>query len=231
MNGELELSIIIPAFLEEENLRVLLPRIARAANALSCSHEILVVDTVQPLDSSREVCEHNNASYIHREGGNDYANAVTTGIARARGRFILFMDADGSHPPELIPELFKHRAQCDVVIASRYVEGGFTENNALLVFMSRALNITYRLVLGLKCKDVSNSYKLYRAGPLKQVKLYCRNFDVIEEILFKLNRDFHVRIKEVPATFKKRMFGETKRNLLAFMLGYLFTLIRLRFGK
>lgn len=231
MSAELELSVIIPAFLEEENLRVLLPRIAKIAASLASGHEIIVVDTQEALDRTKDVCDLNNVAYVNREGGNYYGNAVTTGIARAKGKFILFMDADGSHPPETIPQLFKSRREYEVVIASRYVEGGFTENNALLVFMSKALNVTYRLVLGLKCKDVSNSFKLYNASLLKQIHLHCKNFDIVEEILYKLNKQFNIRIKEIPVTFKKRMFGDTKRNLFSFMIGYLFTLIRLRFGK
>jgi dolichol-phosphate mannosyltransferase len=95
--------------------------------------------------------------------------------------------------------------------------------------MSRVLNISYSLVLNLRCKDVSNSFKVYRADWLKRLSLRCANFDIVEEILFKLVRQHpRARIKEVPFSFKKRMFGETKRNLVTFMLTYLFTIIRLR---
>ena len=57
-------------------------------------------------------------------------------------------------------------------------------------------------------------------------------FDIVEEILFKLKR-LHKKliIKELPFTFKKRMFGETKRNLVFFILSYIVTLVRLRFSK
>ncbi len=118
-----------------------------------------------------------------------------------------------------------------MVIGSRYIEGGFTENSPALILMSRILNMTYRIVLGLKFWDVSNSFKLYRAEQLKQLKLHCAHFDIVEEILFKMHRRFKVNIIEVPITFKKRMFGESKRNLLLFIIEYVFTIIKLRFGK
>jgi dolichol-phosphate mannosyltransferase len=95
--------------------------------------------------------------------------------------------------------------------------------------MSIVLNLSYALVLGLRCKDVSNSFKLYRGERLRALTLRCDNFDVVEEILYKLKRrDPGLRIVEVPFTFKKRMFGETKRNLVLFIVTYLYTIVKLR---
>jgi len=228
----ISLSIVLPAYLEEENLRILLPRLntVRAGLAASgVSSEILILDTVTPLDKTMDACQVNGATYIPREGGNRFGDAVRTGISRAQGEFILFMDADGSHTPEFIPELWKKAAQADVVIASRYIEGGYTENTFSLVLMSRILNWTYAFVLGLKCKDVSNSFKIYRAAQLKPLTLKCHNFDIVEEVLYKLSRkNPQLRIVEIPFSFKKRMFGDTKRNLFLFIITYLVTIIKLR---
>lgn len=225
------LSVVMPAYQEEENLRLLLPRIADALRSLDLSYEVIVVDTMAPLDTTREVCEQLQVRYVARRGGNSFGDAVRTGIAEARGEFVIFMDSDGSHSPEWIPKLFAYHASHDVVIASRYVHEGFTENSWLLVSMSRALNWTYSLVLGIDCRDVSNSYRLYRGAQLKALTLTCDNFDIVEEILFKLVRQNRgLRIHEVPFTFKQRMFGKTKRNLLLFIVTYLFTLIKLRFS-
>lgn len=225
-----DLSVVLPAFREEENLRLLLPRIHAAVRSLPIAAEVLVVDTVAPLDATPEVCAREGIRYLNRGPTNAYADAVRTGIAAARGQWILFMDADGSHAPELIPTLFARRADADVVIASRYVDGGHTENSRVLVLMSWVVNACYRFVLGLRVKDVSNSFKLYRADWLRSLELRCDNFDVIEEILYKLRVVYRARMLEVPATFRKRMFGETKRNLVAFMLSYVATLVRLRFS-
>ncbi len=231
MNAVLELSVVIPSFLEEENLRILLPRIRKIVSDITESFEIIVVDSFEPLDNTRLACEEFQVTYVNRALNNDFGNAVRTGIEQAKGRYILFMDADGSHPPEFIPKLFERREDYDVVIASRYIEGGFTENNRVLILMSQILNLTYRLILGLDCKDVSNSFKIYKSALLKELNLNCRNFDIIEEILFKLNKRRKIKILEIPTTFKKRMFGESKRNLLMFILGYIITILKLRFGR
>lgn len=224
------LSVVLPAYQEEENLRILLPRLHDTLQAMKLAYEILVIDTQEPMDLTQEVCAQFRVGYVPRRGGNRYGDAVRTGIEEARGQYVLFMDADGSHTPEFIPKLFEFAEQNEVVIASRYVDKGHTENSFILVLMSRVLNLTYSIVLNLPCKDVSNSFKIYRAGQLKPLKLLCNNFDIVEEILFKIHRtDPGIHIKEVPYIFKKRMFGETKRNLFVFILTYVYTMIKLRF--
>jgi dolichol-phosphate mannosyltransferase len=226
------LTIIIPSYLEEENLRLLLPRLNDTLSKITNDYEILVVDTITPKDNTRDVCILNNAKYIPRENGNNYGDAVRTGIKYANGEFTIFMDADGSHAPEFIKTLLEYKDEYDVVIASRYVKGGATDNSKILIMMSWLVNFCYSVVLNLKCKDVSNSFKLYKTAQLKELKLYSKNFEIVEEILFKLvKKNKELKIKEIPFTFKKRMFGSTKRNLFLFMLSYLLTLIKLRFGK
>jgi dolichol-phosphate mannosyltransferase len=223
---------VLPSYNEEENLRLLVPRIRQACAALADAHEIIVVDTVAPMDGTPELCAEEGIVYLNRSGGNSYGDAIRTGIAAAKGQSVIFMDADGSHPPHFLSDLYERRDEADIVVASRYVEGGFTENATVLVWMSWIVNIGYRLVLGLKCKDVSNSFKLYPGAALKALELRCNNFDIVEEILYKMVKaNPRFRIAEVPFSFKKRMFGQTKRNLFAFIFSYLVTLFRLRFGR
>ncbi len=229
MEKPIELSVVLPAYHEEENLKLLLPRIRNVLSSLNISFEIIVIDTVSPLDHTEETCRENQVRFFRRHPGNYFGDAVRTGISKADGKYILFMDADGSHAPEYIADLFSHRNQYDLVAASRYVDGGYTENNFTLTMMSWVLNKSYSIILNLKMKDVSNSFKLYRGDMIRELKLDCSNFDIIEEIVFKLTRaNPAFRIKEVPTSFKKRMFGETKRNLFLFILTFIFTMIRLR---
>lgn len=218
--------------MEEENLRQLLPRLKKVMSELDPIGEIVVVDTVAPLDNTREVCAKHQVSYVNRAGDNHFGDAVRTGISLAKGKYVIFMDADGSHSPEFIRNLWLERERADVVIASRYTEGGATDNNRILITMSLVVNLIYSFVLGLNCKDVSNSFKLYRRAMLKELTLKCNNFDIVEEILFKIKRNHKdLLIKELPFSFKKRMFGTTKRNLVAFMFSFIATLVRLKFSK
>lgn len=227
-----DLSVIIPAYLEEENLRVILPRLKKVLASLKIKYEINVIDTLAPMDNSREVCQSYDVNYCQREHSNYYGDAVRTGIKYAQGKKIIFMDADGSHTPEFIPQLMEYGSEFDVVIASRYIDGGMTDNSFILILMSKIVNIVYAKVLNLPCQDVSNSFKLYRSEILKSLRLYSNNFDIVEEILFKMKKQNNdLKIKEIPYTFKERMFGHTKRNLLLFAFSYVYSLFKLKFGK
>lgn len=224
----IDLSIVMPAYEEAENLKALLPKLKAAACALTPHYEILVVDTREPRDETPAVCEQAGVRYIPREGGDYYGHAVRTGIAQANGPHVVLMDADGSHDPGFIAQLWAQRETSDLVIASRYMPGGKTENPAILIFMSLMVNVVFRLVLGLRCRDVSNSFRLYRGQDLKVLELTCNNFDIVEEILVLLSfthRDY--RITEIPFTFEERKAGKTKRKLFAFAVSYVAVLWRL----
>ena len=229
---KIEISILMPAYSEEINLKKLLPEINAVMKHSGAVYEVLVIDTIKKMDFTEEVCKVNRVSYINRENGNSYGDAVRTGLKHAKGRYVVFMDSDGSHSPEFIGKLMKYRSENDIVIASRYVDGGGTDNSKILILMSLIVNIVYSKFLGLGCSDVSNSFKLYRAEQLKSLKLFSSNFDIIEEILIKLKRRNNLlKIKEIPHYFKKRMFGKTKRNLMLFSLSYFCTLLKLKFSR
>ncbi len=224
-----DLTIILPAYKEAENLNILLPRLHHTLSQTSLSYEIFIVDTIEAMDNALDISNLHGATYMNREGDNSYGSAIKTGIKHARGAKTIFMDSDGSHTPEFILNMLPHRHQYDVVIASRYIKGGQTENSLPLIFMSLVLNITYALVLNLKIKDVSNSFKLYDTLQLQSLKLQCQNFDIVEEIIYKLNlKNKNLKVLELPFTFKKRMFGETKRNLFLFIMNYVFTMVKLK---
>ena len=220
---------MIPSYLEADSLRMLLPRILLAAAALTPSFEVLIVDTEQPMDATRTLCEENGVRYLNRTGGNHYGDAIRTGIAAARGRHLLCMDADGSHNPSSFASLWAERSRWDIVIGSRYAPGGQTENPAILIAMSYLVNLTFRLVFKLSARDVTNSYRLYRTELLKPLQLRSNAFDILEEILIRVvTYRPPATVGEVPVTFERRKAGESKRKLVRFAFGYLATLRTLR---
>jgi dolichol-phosphate mannosyltransferase len=224
------LSIIIPSYLEEENLRLILPRLKNELTAIGDPFEILVIDTIQAMDNTINVCILNNVTYIPREIGDYYGDAIRTGIKFAKGEYTVIMDADGSHSPEFVQKLYHYKNDYDIVIASRYIEGGSTDNNRILIFLSYLINVIYGMVLNLHYKDISNSFRLYNSFYLKDIPLKSQNFDIVEEILYKIPKKHqNIRIIEIPYSFKERMFGHTKRNLLYFFFSYVITIIKLRF--
>jgi dolichol-phosphate mannosyltransferase len=227
--SEIELSVVLPAFEEAASLKLLLPKLRDVVHQLTLHSEILVIDAIESRDETPRICADLGIQYVPCRGHDSYGNAVRTGFDVARGRWIVMMDADGSHDPKFLPRLWEQRNQYDLVIASRYVPGGQTENPAILIFMSHIVNVIFRLALNLKCYDVSNSFRLYRGEQVRALPLQCDHFDIVEEILVKLaGTQPGLRIKEVPFTFEKRKAGRTKRRLFLFALGYWGTLWRLR---
>ena len=94
--------------------------------------------------------------------------------------------------------------------------------------MSWMVNTAYRICLKIKVKDISNSFRIYKAETLKKIQLQSNNFDIVEEILIKLcltNEKY--KIREVPITFEKRKLGESKRKLGKFILSYITTMRKL----
>ena len=226
----MDLSIVIPAYLEEENLRVLLPRLIASVDELNIAYEVLVVDGVNSKDKTCDVCKEFGVRYMVQEGGNHYGDAVRTGIRKVTGEYLLFMDADGSHEPEFINKVYEARNGYDIVIASRYVAGGGTNNKGASIIMSWAVNFTYSFLFSLHCKDVSNSFKLYRRSLFGPITLKSDHFDVIQEILIKMKRTKKdLSIHEIPYHLQERMYGDTKRNLFVFAVSYIQTLVRLKF--
>ena len=224
------LSVILPAYQEAENLKSILPRIKKVVEDLNVEYEILVIDTMNSMDETEDICKEYNILYFHRMYDNSYGSAIRTGIERSKGNYIVFMDADGSHDPAEIKNMYDLIASndADLVIGSRYCKGGYTDNNFVLRFMSWILNVTYRLFFKLNVKDVSDSYRMYRGDQLRDLQLECNNFDIVEEILIKLNYTFDgIRIKEIPISFSKRAFGESKRDLVKFIFSYLTTMRKL----
>jgi dolichol-phosphate mannosyltransferase len=226
-----ELTVMLPAYGEADNLRELLPTIKKVITELGTNAEIIVLDAATPVDDTQAVCQENGVTWLPRQGGNRYGDAVRTGIRASTGEFVIAMDSDGSHNPQFMHELWKHRAKAEVVIASRYVPGGVTENPWLLVAMSRVLNVVFKIFVGIPVYDVSNSFRLYRGNLLRSIQPTYANFDVLEEILAKIiwgNSNQAVKIIELPFRFEQRVHGKPKRKLIVFAMQFFMALFRLR---
>lgn len=233
----MKLSVMMPCYQEADNLKGILPKIDEVLKKTEKDSEILIVDTMEPMDETEKICKEfqrelsTSIRYVPRRNGNNYGDAMRTGFVDANGEYIVVMDADGSHNPSDISRLYDEikDKKCGVVIGSRYVKGGDTNNPPILKFMSHVLNIAYRILFHLNVKDVSDSYRIYDANKLKSVELQCDNFDIVEEILIKLRFYYpDMDIREIPIYFDKRAYGKSKRDLVRFVFSYLKTIMRLK---
>ncbi len=218
-----ELSIVLPAINEADNLSLLLPRIHEVARSLG-AYEILVVDGGSTDDTASRAALHGARVHFQRERG--YGNALKEAFALARGDYILTMDADYSHDPFFIRDLCAAREGAAAVIASRYVAGGSSDVSGLRSVLSRILNAAFRRALSIPIRDMSSGFRLYRKSALEEISITRRNFDALEEILIKLV-GMGFRVREVPFSYRAREKGVSKARVIRFGLQLLATLHRL----
>jgi dolichol-phosphate mannosyltransferase len=221
-----DVTILIPCIEEDKNLQFLLPRIKK--NLHKYKYKIIVIGSKFKKDNAEAICKKYSVNFIRRKKNNNYGEAIKTGFKILNSKKVIVMDADGSHEPSFITKMLKSSRFYDLVIASRYVKRGGSQNNFFLIFLSKLLNICYSVVLNISIKDISNSFRCYDVKIIKNLKLYCNHFDIIEEILFKIMKKHRlVKIIEIPFVFKKRKYEKSKRNLFL-AIYYLVTLIKIK---
>jgi len=226
-----DLSIVIPALNEAENLRLLLPLIREVIDELGVRAEIIVVDGGS-ADDTKSVVEQLDARVVEQtERG--FGGALLAGFAAATAPYVITMDADLSHPPVFLKDFWLMRSDADLLIASRYIAGGQADMAISRRILSTLLNRTYALLLGMKLRDLSSGFRMYDRKVLATLDLRARDFDALEEILVKIHIN-KGRIKEVPFHYKVRHAGQTHAKLLRFAWAYSRTLVRmcrLRYSK
>lgn len=201
-----------------------LPRMVEEIFRFAPDVDLLIVDDNSP-DGTRPWCDalvarDPRVRCIHRSGklGLGTATVAAMRYAIEHGyEYMLNLDADLSHPPKFIPDLRNGSVQLgvDVMIGSRYVPGGKIEGwPRYRLAMSRTMNVSARLLLGLPLRDCSGSYRCYRVASLAKLNfddIISHGYAFLEEVLWRLKRQ-GCRFAETPITFVERQAGASKIN-------------------
>lgn len=216
-----DFTVIVPTRNEAGNVAELTRRLA-AAIGPDVPFEVLFVD--DSTDDTPEVIEtvarEQGAplSVLHRDdpvGG--LGGAVVDGFRAARSDWIVVIDADLQHPPEFVPRLVAEgqRAGADLVVATRYADGGSGGGlaNAYRKLVSRSSTVVTRMVFPRSLKPVSDPMSGFFA-----VRRSCLDVEQLRPIGFKILLELIVRnsprrIVEVPYEFRERFAGESKSSL------------------
>lgn len=226
----LSLLVVSPAYEEWSNLAVLRAPMLEVLSGYHPESRWVVVCEPSPAATLKQNFElHDKIIAVDRPADRtDFGYALQLGIDQISSSddFVIFIDADGSHDPSQIPEMVDHftrTSELDVVISSRYIHGGSSDNSRQLLLMSRMLNWAFSLALGLKLNDCSNNFKAYRAGLLRGAVLSARTFEAVEELLVLATERKRSKLKilEVPGHFSRRQAGRSKRSLVQFIGMYL----------
>jgi len=212
--------IVLPTYNEAENL----PKIVGQLLALDLPGlEILVVDDNSP-DGTGQIADELSARHserihvLHRPGKGGLGTAYVVGFkyALAQGaERIVQMDADFSHSPSYVPTLVKNTEEYDVVVGSRYVQGGKLDERwgAGRYFLSWWANSVYvRLILGLKVRDATAGFKCWRRKALEGIDLdrVRSNGYVFQVEMAYISERLGYRVHEIPIYFEDRQIGHSK---------------------
>ena len=208
------LSLVIPTYRERENLEPLLTRLKAVRAVLSEPIEVLIVDDQSPdgtaQHAQRLLSQSGLGRVVEHHGKRDLGLAVREGVRHARGDLIGFMDADLSHPPELLPTLVAAvRSGNEVAIASRYVKGGGIANWpwSRRVLSRLANRLTEPLV---HVADATSGYFVCRASVLNASEWHPKGYKVLLELLA---RGCLHETQEVPYYFRDRQRGVSKLGM------------------
>lgn len=208
------LSVVVPAYRERENVLPLLDALDRALSKLDWEVIFVVDDALDGTESLvRERAQQDRrVRCVQRIGRRGLASACIEGMLASSAPFLAVMDADLQHDERLIPELLAtaQRDAADVVVASRYMDGGSTGELAPdRVRISRfASRLSHVLCRGLT--DPMSGFFVVRRAFLERVvrRLYGRGFKILLDLIAAARGD--VRVAEVPYRMRSRLHGESK---------------------
>lgn len=228
-------SVILPTY----NERAVIVSVVRELFAAAPETELLVVDDDSP-DRTWAVVEEAfagdpRARVLRRVGRRGLPSALAEGIAATTGDVVIWLDADGSMPADVLPRLVAAARDADVVVASRYAPGGAdARDSRTRILASRAINLLGTTVLGGPVRDWTSGFVAARREALVRVPIrthyaygdYCIDF------LHRAHRA-GLRVVEIPYRNVERRAGETKTSphvgrFLALGLRYVGTILQLR---
>lgn len=217
----MQITIVLPTYNEAENL----PKLVSALLSLPLDLTVLVVDDDSP-DGTGQIAEelstHHNGkiAVLHRPGKLGLRSAYIEGFRKAfdlGADAIVQMDADFSHDPAVLPEMARHIVSCDVVIGSRYVDGGSLDERwpAWRKSLSAFGNFYARTILISPLHDMTTGFRMWRcealhAMPLDRIR--SNGYIFLVEMAY-VAYVMGYRISEVPIHFADRRWGKSKMSL------------------
>lgn len=209
----MDLSVIIPAYNEEETISQTIDEVRKCLQGGFESYEIVVVDD-NSKDSTLDILKKTDDIILIRNirnHGKGYS--IKKGLKYSKGDWLLFMDADNSTPIATeFEKLYKYISDNDLVVASRALPDSDVQirQGMFKIFLGKAGNLLIRIILGTKIKDTQCGFKLFNA-PVKELfrKITIDDWGFDFELIY-LAKKYKMDIKEVPVVWRNRMDSRVK---------------------
>ncbi|MBP2134357.1 dolichol-phosphate mannosyltransferase [Methanomicrobium sp. W14] len=214
--AEYSLTIIIPTFNETDNIENIIEAVFGVMENSGINAEILVVDDDSGDGTVEKVKElqinHSGLHLVVRESDHGLSQSVAEGFGRAKADIIQVIDADFSHPVEMIPKFYRaiKDSGYDVVMGSRYAKGGDIKNWPLKRRIISLGATFFGRILFPEITDPVSGFFSLKKSVLKNAVLKPRGYKILMEVLGKGNWS---SFKEIPFVFKDREEGESKLKL------------------
>jgi len=206
----MNLSIILPTFNEAENMRLIIPKISEVLQAEKIGFEIIVVDDNSPDGTAAVAMEFADTYSVRthvRRNERGLATAVMKGFDLSRGEIVLVMDADMSHPVEMLPAMVRPimDGRCDATVGSRYTNGGGCADWPFIRrVISKGAGVLAKGVTDLT--DPTSGFMAIRKDRLNGVGLDPVGWKIVLEVMVKARPS----VREIPISFSDRVKGESK---------------------
>jgi dolichol-phosphate mannosyltransferase len=217
-SAEPRILVSVATYNERDNLPPLLGEVRQVLPGA----DLLVVDDNSP-DGTGKVADELAARdphvhVIHRSGKLGLGTAILTAMRYAMDHdfdYHVNMDADFSHHPRYLPALVAGMRKYDVMIGSRYIPGGGSENWPMSrLVISRSVNALVRFLMRIPAQDCSGAFRCYRVSKLRETRLdkvISRGYSFQQEVLYRC-RKAGCKIGETPIIFENRRAGASKVN-------------------
>ena len=212
VEGLPKISIIVPTFNEVDNIEDLIVGLRAALRDMD--YQVVVVDDNSPdgtYYAVKQIAERDShVMPLLRQSKQGLASAIVHGYRESDGKIIVMMDSDLSHRPQDLPALLEAVKDTDIVIGSRYVDGGSIFGMSPYRKLASRVSIGIsRMMLGLPYEDTTSGFAVFRRGVLDYVapKLEPAGFKLLLEVLVKCPE---AQVKEAPITFVNRRKGQSK---------------------
>lgn len=224
-DSAVEITLIVPVHEEESNIVQLFTEIDEK---IEYPHQVLIIydhDHDSTLNKKAELEQrYPNIRFIRNAHGRGIINAFKTGFENANTEYLVPIMADLSDMPETVNHMYgKIKEGADLVIASRYIEGGAKIGGpALKRVLSRLGNYSLQKLSGMPVHDMTNAFIMYRRKVIDNIEIESTGgFEITMEIIAKAYFN-GARISEVPTVNRDRIGGVSKFKLMAWIVKYLY---------